>query len=90
MIKNNKFFIEKIESVCFFGQSDSLVNLIKINDSFNIKSLIITSSHQSKKINKNIKVNIFDKIDAACMKLIKKKCNIQKTLFVSLGSRYIF
>ena len=85
MIKNNKFFIEKIESVCFFGQSDSLVNLIKINDSFNIKSLIITSSHQSKKINKNIKVNIFDKIDAACMKLIKKKVEYSKNIICLFG-----
>jgi len=90
MIKNNKFFIEQLRSVCFFGQSDSLSDLIKINDSFNIKSLIITSSHQSKKVSKNVKANIFNKIDNACIKLIKNKCDIQKTLFVSLGARYIF
>ena len=90
MIKNNKFYIENLDAICFFGQSETFEDLIKINDSFNIKSLIITSSHQAKLIDKNIKINTFDNINEDCIRLIKQKCDIDKTLFISLGARYIF
>ena len=76
MIKNNKFYIENLDAICFFGQSETFEDLIKINDSFNIKSLIITSSHQAKLIDKNIKINTFDNINEDCIRLIKQKCDI--------------
>ena len=90
MIKNNKFCIDKLKSVVFFGQSDVLSELIKVNKSLKINSLIITSSHQSKLLDKNINYKIFDKLDIKFKKFIKKNIKIENTLFVSLGARYIF
>jgi|TARA_B110000438_G_scaffold302314_1_gene359635 methionyl-tRNA formyltransferase len=92
MIENNKFFIDKLNTVVFLGASQNFKELIKFNDSINIKSLIITSPHQFKIIPKDpsIKINIIESLDASFKELINKKCDVNKTLFVSLGARYIF
>ena len=63
MIKNNSFFIENIKSVVFIGYSEVFLELSKINNSHNIKTFIITSSHQSKILDQKINYKIFDKID---------------------------
>jgi len=90
VIKNNKFFLKNFKTVIFLGESQKFKELIAINRYFNIKTFVITSSDQSKIINKNINKNIFNNIDDAFKKFIKKKCNADNTLFVSLGARYIF
>ena len=54
MIKENKFYLESLNSVVFIGQSDVFSELIKINNSLKLETLIITSSHQSKLIDKKI------------------------------------
>ena len=67
MIENNKFFIDKLNTVVFLGASQNFKELIKFNDSINIKSLIITSPHQFKIIPKDpsIKINIIESLDAS-------------------------
>ena len=52
MIKNNNFYIENLNSVVFLGQSDVFSKLIEVNNSLKLNTLIITSSHQSKLIDK--------------------------------------
>ena len=72
MIKNNKFFLKNFKTVIFLGESQKFKELIAINRYFNIKTFVITSSDQSKIINKNINKNIFNNIDDAFKKFIKK------------------
>ena len=50
MIKNNIFTIKQLKNVVFIGEHESLESLVRINDNFKIKSLIITSPIQKKKI----------------------------------------
>ena len=69
MIKNNNFFIENLKTVVFFGQSDTFSKLIEINKSLKLNTLIITSSDQSKMIDKKINYKIFDKLDNKFKKL---------------------
>ncbi len=90
MILNNKFYINNLKHIIFFGESDVFKNLIEINNNIDLKTTIITGSHQAKIINKNIKINIFDKINENFKKFINKNCKRETTLFVSLGARYIF
>ena len=90
MIKNNKFYIPNIKNILFFGESSILKNLIQINNLLKIKTFIITSSDQSKNISKNIDFRIFNNIDKNCEKYISNNFNIEQTLFISLGARYIF
>jgi len=90
MILNNKFYIKKLENIVFLGFSQKLKELIKTNDSLDIKTMVVTGSDQAKAIDKNIKINIFDNLNDRCKNLIKKKCKVENTLFVSLGARYIF
>ena len=90
MIKNNKFFIKKLDNIIVLGSSQRLKELIEINNSIGVKTLVITSSHQSKTIPKEIDVNIFDNLNNNFKNLIKKNFKIENTLFISLGARYIF
>ena len=86
MILNNKFYIKKLENIVFLGFSQKLKELIKTNDSLDIKTMVVTGSDQAKAIDKNIKINIFDNLNDRCKNLIKKKCKVENTLFVSLLS----
>jgi methionyl-tRNA formyltransferase len=90
MIKNNKFFIPNIKNIIFFGGSAILKNLIKINKSLKIKTLLITTISQSKNISDEINFKIFNSIDKNCKNYILKNFKVEETLFISLGARYIF
>ena len=90
MIKNNKFYIENLDSVVIMGQSDAFSKLIEINDSLGLKTLIITSSHQSKLIEKKISYKIFDKLDDKFKKYINQNVKVKNTIFISYASRFIF
>ena len=50
MIKNNLFTIKNLKNVVFIGEHESLRELIQINNKLNLKSLIITSPVQKKKL----------------------------------------
>ena len=63
MIKNNNFFIDNLKTVVFLGQSNVFSKLIEINKSLKLNTLIITSSDQSKIIDKKINYKVFDKLD---------------------------
>ena len=90
MIEDNKFFIEKLNSVVFLGQSNVFSKLIEVNDLLKLDTSIVTSSHQSKLIDKKIDYKIFDKLDDKFKKFINKNVKVKNTIFVSLGARYIF
>ena len=90
MIQNNQFYIKNLKKIVFFGESKKLKELIDINDSYDLKSIVISSSHQAKLIKKEIKVNIFDNLNDKFKKFIKKNVTVENTLFISLGARYIF
>jgi len=88
--KNNKFYIENLKNVVFIGQSKIFSEMIKINNMINLKTLIITSSDQSKLIDKKIDYKIFDKLDKNFKDFVKKNVKIKNTIFISLGARNIF
>ena len=50
MIKNNEFYIEKLKSVVFLGESKILDQLPKINSIYNLNTYIITSPDQAKNV----------------------------------------
>ena len=90
MINNNKFYIKNLKSVVFLGESSVFSELIKINNTLKLDTIIITSSHQSKLIDKKLNFNIFDIIDKKFKDFFKKKVKAENTIFISLGARYIF
>tara|TARA_B100002051_G_C16743585_1_gene645937 strand:- start:2554 stop:3555 length:1002 start_codon:yes stop_codon:yes gene_type:complete len=90
MIKNNTFTIKNLKNVVFIGEHESLKDLININDKFKIKSFIVTSPIQKKKIDKNLKHKSFNKLDKSFIDYVSKEVEINKTLFISIKSRWIF
>ena len=90
MIKNNNFYIENLNSVVFIGQSDVFSKLIEINNSLKLDTLIITSSDQSRLIDKKIDYKIFDKLDDKFKMFINKNIKVKNTIFISLSARSIF
>tara|TARA_B100000989_G_C19513404_1_gene460330 strand:- start:934 stop:1188 length:255 start_codon:yes stop_codon:yes gene_type:complete len=73
MILNNKFYINNLKHIIFFAESDVFKNLIETNNNIDLKTTIITGSHQAKIINKKINIKIFDKINENFKKFINKK-----------------
>ena len=90
MIKNNFFLIEDLRNVVFIGESKRFKELIKINKKLNISSNIITCPNQNEIIDVNIDKNVFDELDKNFEDFIDKNFDTSKTLFISLGSRWIF
>ncbi len=89
MIKNNFFYIKDINNILFIGFHEKFYQLKKICEKNKMESSIITSSSQSKNIKKT-KFKIFNKLDSNFRNYIKNNYDLNKTLFVSLGSRLIF
>ena len=84
MISKNKFFIKNIKDVIVFGQHENLKDLIEINKSLKIKTTIITTTDQKKKIDKKIDFKVFNKIDGKFKKFIKSKFLIEKHFLYQL------
>ena len=81
MMKENNFYLESLSSVVFLGQSDFFFELIKINNKLNLETIIITSSHQSKLIDKKIDFKVFDNLDEKFKDFINKKVKRKNTIF---------
>ncbi len=91
MIKSNTFFIKNIKNVVFIGEHGSLKELVKINQSLNLKTKIITSKDQSISLKKQkLEFKIFNTLNDKFKKFIKKDFKIDETLFLSIRSRWIF
>ncbi len=90
MIKNNKFYINNLSSVVLIGESEVIEKLVAINNSIKLKTLLIAKPEQKKFLNKKIKYKIFNKIDNKFEKLIQNTFDPNCTIFISIGSRYIF
>jgi len=90
MIKKNQFYVKNLKNVVFLGQSDYFSHYIKINNSLKLKTIIITSSDQSKFIDNKIKFKVFDSLDQKFRNYILKNVKIENTIFISLAARYIF
>lgn len=85
-----KFKFGKIENIVILGYSPLISDFININKDLGIKSFLITSADQKKKINQDIDFKVFDKLDKNFKNFISKKFTIKKTLFISLSARWIF
>ena len=53
MLKDNKFFIDKLKNVVFIGNSGALKSLIEITKKNSLNYDVITSPDQSKSIENN-------------------------------------
>ncbi len=89
MIKDNKFFIKNIKSIVILGYTPLLFELEKICKKKKIQVEMISTSDQLKNIEKK-KYKKFDKLNNELKRYLKTKYNIDNTLFISLGCRYIF
>ena len=90
MFKNNSFFITNFKNVVFIGEHKCLSHFININNSLNIKTLVITSPDQSKLIDKKIKFKVFNKLDKKFKRYVLQEVKVEETLFISIKSRWIF
>ena len=87
MIKNNCFFLNKIKNIVVLGELHQ--NIKKINDDLSLKTHLITSPSFKLK-NKIVNTKVFSELNKAFENYIKDNFNIDETLFVSFGPRWIF
>ncbi len=90
MINNDKFLIRNLKNIVLFGFQKTFKEIIKFNNSHKLKTLIITSPDQKKLFDKNLDVFSFNKVDDKFKRFIKDKFDPIETLFISIGSRWIF
>lgn len=90
MIKDNFFYFNQIKNIVIFGFSQQIDEIKKINDQYKIKTKLITTSHQIKNKKINIDYKIFNSLDKNLKNYISKNFDINSSLFISLGCRYIF
>ena len=93
MIQNNNFYIDDLNTIVFLGASTKYDALLEINNVHDLETIIITSPDQAnwnslKKIKHPI--NVFNELDSSFRTFVEDKVDTNKTLFVSLGSRWIF
>ena len=87
MIKNNYFFFNKIKNIVVLGEWNQ--NIKEINDDLKLKTHLITSPSFKIK-NKIVKTKVFTKLNKSFVNYIKDNFDINETLFVSFGPRWIF
>ena len=89
MIKNNYFYYNNLKTVVIIGYTESLNEIKYINKKFKLETHFITSPSFLKKKNDK-KIKIFSKLDKSFTKYILDNFQVEKTLFVSFGPRWIF
>ena len=89
MIKNNKFYYNRLKNIVIIGSLSSLEDVLKINNDLNLSTYLITSPSFKLKT-KRVKTKSFNKLDKSFENYIKKNFNINETLFASFGPRWIF
>ncbi|MDC0043749.1 formyltransferase family protein [Candidatus Pelagibacter sp.] len=89
-MKSLKEFKSDFNNIVIFGYSENFINLLKINKNNKIKTIIITTPENKKKINFKSSVIFTKNFDNKVINQLKRKIDFKKTLFISLGSRWIF
>lgn len=91
MIKNKSHFkIDNLKNIVLLGGCNFLNDIISINKKLNLKTEIISCSHQIKEFNLNKKIKKFDKLNDKFKNYLLVKYDFKNTLFISIGARWIF
>lgn len=90
MIKNNFFKISDLKYIVIIGWCPNILEILEINQKLNIKTLIVTSPNQKKYFDKKVKINVFKELNNKFEKFINQHCKIEKTLFLSMSSMFVF
>ena len=90
MIKDSKFQIVELEAVVFLGAAPNLEKLILVNDNERLTTHVVTSPAQEEEIPKKINYKSFSNLDRKFESYISENFDVSRTLFVSLGARWIF
>ena len=78
------------KNIVIFGYSEVFFEILKINDSKNLNTFFVTKPGNFKSKNLENHIITTNKIDKKFINKLKKKIDFKKTLFISLGSRWIF
>lgn len=87
---DNYFSISKIKQVVILGGANYFDEVCDINQKLKLRTFIITCSDQNKEFKFKKNVKIFDKLNNDFKDYVKKISKPENTIFISLGSRWIF
>lgn len=90
MVNDQKFLIKNLKNVILLGCSKLFPEMKNINSHFGIKTHIITAPDQKKNLISKDGVHVFKKIDKKFKNFIKNNVDVNETLFLSIGCRWIF
>ncbi len=85
-----EFYVENLKQIVLLGASPTFSQIIEFHRSEKIETQIVTSPAQLEELPKGIEPVIFEELDGEFEKFVQKNCQIDKTLFISFGARWIF
>ena len=89
-MKKFKEFKINLKNIVIFGYSEFFFEILKVNELKNLDTLFVTKPDTVKSKNLENHIITTNKIDNKFLLKLKKKIDFKKTLFISLGSRWIF
>ena len=84
------FGILNIKYVFLIGSAPNISTIYKIVENQGLIPIIVTSPSQELEIKGKCTCSVFSKLDGSFYSFVLDNCNPENTLFVSLGSRWIF
>ena len=84
------FSILNIKHVFLIGSASNISTICKTVRDQGLKPIVVTSPDQESEIKGNCRYSVFSKLDDSFYSFVLDSCKPANTLFVSLGSRWIF
>ena len=84
------FMIADLKCVVFLGAASNLSSLISIVEAKGLESVVVTSPAQVCELPKDISAHQFEMLDDKFSAFIRERVEIGRSLFISLGARWIF
>jgi len=90
-VKENTIFrIDNFKNVLVLGSSLNLSILYRYVQDLGLNFFVITSPDQEAEIEEKVPYKVFEKLDKHFIEFIQNRYHNNCTLFISLGSRWIF
>lgn len=89
-MNSDVFQITNLKSVVFIGTASNLSSLISIVHGRGLEAIVVTSPAQVGELPQGISAHQFETLDEKFSAFIHERVEISRSLFISLGARWIF
>lgn len=89
-MRTDVFMIADLKYVVFLGAASNLSSLISIAEAKELEAVVVTSPAQVCELPIDISAHQFETLDDKFSAFLRERVEIGRSLFISLGARWIF